>query len=953
MKKRFSHIVGKAAALAISASMLLGIISPFTVLASDANGQSESDLDKNADGVINYVAIGSYDAMGFGLDGYAADAFGYNKATDGSYADLFKEKLESSGKQVQLTQLGIEGMRAEELRYLLDSGYRGDAYTAANFLGAEGVFEKLGGDGALRQNYADAIKAAEVITIDIGFDNFATYALSYIFENEYEADFTIFDEGMQRSINEIKGRFEDVLGGYVEDADADEVGDLLDRVIDGLAYALVGYCHNLDMSLGEIYSMNPDVAIVVTDVRNPVCGLTATMDGLDFSMSLELIYGVLVDLANVYVGSLSAYDGAYYFAYLGSAGANLDEIENYSGDPLSVSADLAARAEAMLGNKLNGCTEAQRLAARDAVLELSKLATTYQKLDLTAAAIGSGAFDKIEQLISAAVANPSLDITASADFKAIKADASAMSHLAAYARYKLAAFALLNAQEHAKMAEKIYNAVTNGVQGRDVIKGEMNEVYSFLSDFFGRETLLELEYTFKPYYTCDGNSYYVALGDGSAEGEGGYPSKLADKFAAGFGFDKAKSFKNYANKYKPTDASAQRNETPDLTLAAIMSGGDIVGDIVKADLITLSYTNVETTKYMLGSKTPNWNELPLLGETLAPIAQEIVGMLRAELAKSGLSTSIADIAGMVEKYAYSYISRAVNYVMLVETIHEINPNALVVIVGTYNDMEGFEITINGESLPIGNYVQYLIDAANLETLCYAMLSDKTAYISAPDVETVFETESGAGKTWDIGSFVFSFLRNVLNRGQLLPSDAGHEYIADIVVNTVEVVPAHDCIYDNDCDNRCDICKEKRAVSGHAYSAECDKECNNCGALRIAAHHSYDADCDTSCNNCGDTRDAAAHLYSADCDAECNRCGESRQLKADHSFGEWKKEDGQKVRVCSACGHTESEEAGLSGGVIAIIAVVSVAVLGGCGFVAYKFGFKKKTAVKSSDNSSEK
>ena len=110
MKKIFNGFFAKAVSLALSASMMLGIVSPLTAFADEAKGQSAAELDKNGDGTVNYVVIGSYDAAGFGLSGYDGEKFGYGTAPSGSYAGLVKSKIEASGKDVKLTQLGIGGI---------------------------------------------------------------------------------------------------------------------------------------------------------------------------------------------------------------------------------------------------------------------------------------------------------------------------------------------------------------------------------------------------------------------------------------------------------------------------------------------------------------------------------------------------------------------------------------------------------------------------------------------------------------------------------------------------------------------------------------------------------------------------------------------------------------------------------------------------------------------------
>ena len=925
MKKRFVTFAKKAASLIVCLAVILGIISPLSILASS---NTVVDLDKNRDGVVEVVVIGSYDAAGFGTAGYDIEKFGYGTAPDGSYADSLKKKIEATGKQVNLTQLGIGGMRAEEVRYLLDSDYSGDKYTEENFLGDNGIFTKLGGIAALREQYAQAIKKAELITLDVGFDNFASYALAYIFENKYEADLSIFDESIQKSVGEIKGRFEDVISSYVADSGNTRLGSFLNRAVNGLVYALSGYCHNFDESLKRIYKLNSQASIVVTDVRNPLIGLDASMDGIAFTLPLEQIYGVIVEMANIYMATLSECKDMYYYAYLGSSGMALDEIKAYTGNPDGISPDLAARLDASLGAEALSLSKEQLLSKRDIMMKLLReaLSEKGKTIDFSAGAAEDDIFGSALEIVNFAKDN----------FNKLVQDSRAMTHLAVAARYSLGAISLLDRAGHTNMAEKIYSAISEARTGDDAL-GDMSGIFSLVTDRVDRDTILDIEQTFKPHYICNENSYYVALGDGSAAGANSYPQKLAQKLTSSCGLSTG-AYRNFANQNK-----INVDETPYDTLVALKSGGAILESVKKADLITLSYTNLETTRFLLQGKTEDVNWTELLGEEFAGMVDEIISEAKKALIDFGLESMIVDaVIPLAEKYAYAYLKRAIGYVELAEYIHEINQDALVVIVGTYNEFGGIEIVFNDMTLPFGRILQYLIDAANLETLAYALITENTAYIAAPEVETLYEKNNDTQSAIEIPTVndLIKLLNKVVSEGT--PSDKGYRDVADIVLSEeiFAVVGEHNCVYDDGCDDRCNICMAKREV--HAYTAECDAFCNECGAFRFIKPHSYSAVCDEKCSLCGDTREAAEHTYSAECDTECNLCKKERESTASHSFGEWTDKNGERIRKCESCGFIEHGEEGLSVGAIAAIAAGGAVVLGGGGFALVWFVIKKKS-----------
>ena len=97
---------------------------------------------------------------------------GYTSKTPYSYPVLVAEELDAD-----LDQLAISSMRVEELRILLDDEYMGDAYSEWRFVGEGKWFEiaERGGLAALRTAYQDAIADADVISVDIGVNNFGVY----------------------------------------------------------------------------------------------------------------------------------------------------------------------------------------------------------------------------------------------------------------------------------------------------------------------------------------------------------------------------------------------------------------------------------------------------------------------------------------------------------------------------------------------------------------------------------------------------------------------------------------------------------------------------------------------------------------------------------------------------------------------------------------------------------
>ena len=436
------------------------------------------------------------------------------------------------------------------------------------------------------------------------------------------------------------------------------------------------------------------------------------------------------------------------------------------------------------------------------------------------------------------------------------------------------------------------------------------------------------------YYVADEDSYYVAIGDGvSANDPQTMKDTYVDILADALGLD----YKNLS----------KAGLTPAETLALIAENIDV---IAKADIITLNYSNSELLPFALGNLEVAAFDWSFLGENANEYVDQILAKVSEMMAENGidLGAMSSKIENLIEAVAYYYTVRVAYYPVVVNEIHKVNPDALVVLVGAYNDLAGCAIELDGTTVAIGEYLQYVIDALNVESFIMAALDDKAVYVDIDGVDTELD---GATKIEEMLEYL------VGNE----PTEAGHDYIAAAILRAinVEICADGEHVYDNACDAYCNICGARRDVDGHVYSSICDEDCNVCGAHNDdAAAHTYYNACDADCNVCGKTREVGAHEYTADCDASCNICGAKRDA-AEHAWGEWvvEKEStttfmGKKVRTCTKCGMSEFElipviaekaDEGLStGAVVAIVTVPSVFGLGLGGLAIYWFAYKKKS-----------
>ena len=133
-------IIKKCISLVMVIAVLMGIAAP-------ASAATAELLD---DSKIGYVALGDAITGGYGLE-----------QEETRYHQIVAEYL---GYEDTYVRKFGNRWRAEELRYLLDNDYKGDGYTKKfSFLSSQ------------RADIQDAVKNAEVVTVQIGVNNFATY----------------------------------------------------------------------------------------------------------------------------------------------------------------------------------------------------------------------------------------------------------------------------------------------------------------------------------------------------------------------------------------------------------------------------------------------------------------------------------------------------------------------------------------------------------------------------------------------------------------------------------------------------------------------------------------------------------------------------------------------------------------------------------------------------------
>ena len=346
--------------------MLLSVCSP---VISAVGSLEHLHKDVAGDSKLHYVSLGASNTNGYGHHGYLDDEiyedplaapkaqmndYGYDKSPANAYPSLIRDELAAiTGREVELHQLAISSMRVEEVLWLLDDEFQPDEYMDWRFTGGKSWFDmahKEGGREALRVEYRNYIANADVISVDLGWNNFGVYAFNNIMTILKEGgsrywkapDFeSVIDAGMEEEYYAIRSKVVERLNEFVDLSDTALSENTIEMLADVLTYAAFGACYNFDRVIENIRKLNPDATIVTINIQNLADELMVDLNGTQ--LPLGDMYGELIEFVDLYRATMSPYKNEYLFAYAGEDGdvdTFLDEFRLWDGNPATLTQDM-------------------------------------------------------------------------------------------------------------------------------------------------------------------------------------------------------------------------------------------------------------------------------------------------------------------------------------------------------------------------------------------------------------------------------------------------------------------------------------------------------------------------------------------------------------------------------------------------------------------------------------
>ena len=299
---------------------------------------------------LHYVALGDAAVTGRGM----AQNAGYGVATKGAYPTLIRDTLNARGFQVDLAQLGMEGMRTTELRFLLDGNYAGDLYLKTRFPDLS----------KYRATFQNKIQKADLISYALGAEDFENCLLNenllaYVLRKENleglpvnaesiplpgnpgqnpdeivplaEADADGIRAEFEPKIEEVLSKIPDTIGEKdisAYKAAAKKIGS------DAIAYVYYAFCFTFDETIRLIREKNPNAAIVALEISNPLKDLTNIIV-MGEQVPIGTFGNSLFQKVNAHIRNTP---GIYYAETEGTS-RFLDEIASYkSENPKTISA---------------------------------------------------------------------------------------------------------------------------------------------------------------------------------------------------------------------------------------------------------------------------------------------------------------------------------------------------------------------------------------------------------------------------------------------------------------------------------------------------------------------------------------------------------------------------------------------------------------------------------------
>lgn len=287
--------------------------------------------DKNYYDYENYMCVGDSIAAGCGLarDGkptnFDQNAEDYTKVYSNDYIYLGYDfaaapnayhSLVANELGANLLQCARSGLRAVELRYMLDGTYNDydkDCIWGNTYFDTDGNGFTTADLDALNAyvKYSDKIKQADLISINVGSNDVFSFALNVVLreltKDTSNPALNAIKEYLEKTGN-IGAAFGKLIDAYQS---MGKIADLAQALTTTLNKAYMQFTVNYAAVIEKIYEINPDITIVGVGVYNPFDGLRLSADS---NLDLSGIASPVVTAINAHIASYKLKCSNFYYA---------------------------------------------------------------------------------------------------------------------------------------------------------------------------------------------------------------------------------------------------------------------------------------------------------------------------------------------------------------------------------------------------------------------------------------------------------------------------------------------------------------------------------------------------------------------------------------------------------------------------------------------------------------
>ena len=249
---------------------------------------------------------------------------------------------------------------------------------------------------------------------------------------------------------------------------------------------------------------------------------------------------------------------------------------------------------------------------------------------------------------------------------------------------------------------------------------------------------------------------YVAIGDAAAAADNSYVDLLNDALKIPVAVDKTMAVEG--NLIQDTELNAAK--------------------IAEAELITIGYSVAGFAGSMfdavLGEEV-EWSKY-LDAEAIWEIDRAMEEIEEYAAACGFAPETYEALTASIESIAFNTLAYMYELPNTIEAIREINPNAVLVVVGLDNPLEAVVASHDGYEVSLHELSTAIVALTDVYTLTYAMIAQNCTFVSAPCARNDFE---GTVITEE------NFLETLLSEG-LLPNAQGQKYIQERIYNALNV-----------------------------------------------------------------------------------------------------------------------------------------------------------------------